>query len=365
METESTEASKYWVHNLSEYVFEVRNLNFDWVLTWYGILGLVVVIGGGFALLQLLISKRTKANLDAGNLLWLRGALGFAVLIFAALFGLKKAGYDWGLRWYSTMYVLAYTQVYLISLYWIRRRNIMLTQILLDSLIAYGFIGMLLGARLVYVFVYNWSYYSSNPIDALKVWHGGLSFHGGIIGVIIGMVLFCRKYQFPFWHLADRIVLLVPFGIGIGRIGNFLNRGELYGRVIGSDVPWAIIFPGGGPLPRHPSQLYQSLGEGWMLLLTLFIISRWKHREGVLGAAFVFFYGLYRFPVEFFREADEQLRYYFNNTLTMGQILCILTMLGGVFVFYLTRKNMLEGSEMWTRRLNDYLEKRKSEEAQA
>ena len=140
-------------------------------------------------------------------------------------------------------------------------------------------------------------------------------------------------------------------------------NGELYGRVISDHVPWAMVFPTGGDLPRHPSQLYQSLGEGWLLFLTLVIIRRFKLREGTTGAAFVFFYGFYRFFMEFYREADEQLKYYFNNTLTMGQILCFVTMLAGVGVFLYIRDNLVVGSEPWRQRIDQFLERRAKEEA--
>ena len=280
-----------------------------------------------------------------------------------ALFGLHKAGIDWGLRWYSTMYLLAYTFTYLCCRHWIRKRSIMLTPMLLDSLIAYGMIGMIAGARIAYVFIYNWDSYSKNPADMFKVWEGGLSFHGGIVGVIAALIIFCRQNGIPFWHLSDRLALTVPVGIGLGRIGNFMN-GELYGRVISDHVPWAIIFPGGGDLPRHPSQIYQSLGEGWLLFLTLALINRMKHREGTIGAAFIFFYGFYRFFMEYYREADEQLKYYFSNTMTMGQILCVLTMFAGIGVFLVTRDTLQTQTEAWQQRIDSFLAQRRKIEAE-
>ncbi len=358
------ENAKYWTYNLSEFVFRVANMNFDWVPTWWGILSLVLVFGGAFIGLKLWSKKLAAANRESGVYNTLHFLLGISFLAFWVFFGLKKAGIDWGLRWYSTMYVAAYIQVYAVVYYWIKHKNMMMTHIMLDSLIGYIFIGMLLGARSFYVLVYNWEYYKNHLEDVLKVWHGGLSFHGGIVGVTIAFILYSRRFKLPFWHLLDRMALTVPFGIAIGRIGNFMNGGELYGRVISSDVPWAVIFPQGGPLPRHPSQLYQSFCEGWLLLLTLYLVSRKKHREGTIGAAAVFFYGLYRFPMEFFREADEQLRYYFNNTLTMGQILCIVTMLFGVILYWITRNNLVEGSEAWTTRLNNFLKAREEIEAE-
>lgn len=349
---------QYWTYNLSEFVFQVQNINYTWLPTWYGILSVTLFFGAGFGALWFWNKKLVAQNQTSPLKESLQFFFGLAFLAFFGFFALQKANINWGLRWYSTMYVLAYTEVYLVALYWVKRKNIMLTHLLLDSLIAYGFIGMLLGARAFYVFIYNWAYYQENLLDIVKVWHGGLSFHGGIVGVITAGAIFCRKNKIPFWHLFDRMVLTVPFGIGMGRLGNFLNGGELYGRVISSDVPWAVIFPGGGPLPRHPSQIYQSLCEGWLLLLTMFIISRKRYREGTIGAAFVFLYGLYRFPMEYFREADEQLKYYFNNTMTMGQILCALTMIAGITLFWFSRQNILDGSETWKARLNDFLAKR-------
>jgi phosphatidylglycerol:prolipoprotein diacylglycerol transferase len=353
-----SDSNQYWVHNLDPYIFTVSEIPFDALKTWYGItIAAVFVVGGliGTTLWQ----KKAQAAGQSGTLqATLKGIIGFVTIGAALLFGLKSAGIEWGLRWYSTMYLLAFIQGYIVLRHWIRKGTIMLTPYLLDSLIAYVIIGMIAGARFFYVVIYNLDAYAAHPLDAFKVWEGGLSFHGGIVGVITAMVIFCRRHRIPFFHLADKIVLTVPFGIGVGRIGNFMN-GELYGRIIQSEnVPWAVIFEHGGPQPRHPSQLYQSLGEGWLLLITLYLLSRRKLPQGVLAAAFVFFYGFYRYFVEFFREADEQLAYYFNNTTTMGQILCVLTSLAGVTVFIIVRKNIVTGSEAWKKDVDAFVEKR-------
>ncbi len=348
----------YWTYDLSEFVFRVQNINYDWLPTWYGILGVTIFFTGSFGCLWFLNKKFKASQKNTQILESFQFTLGLVFFAFFGFYALKKANIDWGLRWYSTMYVLGYVQVYLVTLRWVKNKNIMLTHLMLDSLIAYVFIGMLLGARTAYVFIYNWAYYKDNIMDVFKVWHGGLSFHGGIVGVFTAGVIFCKRYEISFWHLFDRMALTAPFGIAIGRLGNFLNGGELYGRVISSDIPWAIVFPHGGPMPRHPSQIYQSLCEGWLLLLTLFLISRKRYREGTIGAAFIFFYGLYRFPMEYFREADEQLKYYFNDTLTMGQILCIVTMLIGILLFAITRQNLLDGNEAWVARSKAFLKKR-------
>ncbi|NBW80517.1 prolipoprotein diacylglyceryl transferase [bacterium] len=355
-------AGNYYKHDLSPFIFTVQSLKLEWMSSTGGIAGLLVLFVAGLAVLWGWPRMRQLTDKQLDRVANLRPLFVLASVLLTALFGLHKAGINWGLRWYSTMYLLAYIFTYLCCRHWIKRRSIMLTPMLLDSLIAYLMLGMIIGARTAYVFIYNWDAYARTPLDALKVWEGGLSFHGGIVGVITAIVLFCRRHGINFWHLSDNLAFTVPVGIGLGRIGNFMN-GELYGRVISDHVPWAMIFPGGGDLPRHPSQIYQSLGEGWLLFLTLVLIRRFKSNEGTIGAAFVFFYGFYRFFMEYFREADEQLKYYFNNTLTMGQILCIVTMLCGIGVFVYTRSNVKVGSEQWRSRLDSFLARRSKEEA--
>jgi phosphatidylglycerol:prolipoprotein diacylglycerol transferase len=356
-------ASSYFVHNFSPFIFTVRGLKLDWMSTPVGSGVLVILFLLGLGMLWGWPRARQLSDKQLSRVYLLRPFFIALAVAITALFGLHKAGIDWGLRWYSTMYLLAYTFTYLCCRHWIRKRSIMLTPMLLDSLIAYGMIGMIAGARIAYVFIYNWDSYSKNPADMFKVWEGGLSFHGGIVGVIAALIIFCRQNGIPFWHLSDRLALTVPVGIGLGRIGNFMN-GELYGRVISDHVPWAIIFPGGGDLPRHPSQIYQSLGEGWLLFLTLALINRMKHREGTIGAAFIFFYGFYRFFMEYYREADEQLKYYFSNTMTMGQILCVLTMFAGIGVFLVTRDTLQTQTEAWQQRIDSFLAQRRKIEAE-
>jgi phosphatidylglycerol:prolipoprotein diacylglycerol transferase len=347
----------YYKHDFSPFIFTVKNFSQEGLAV-----AAIVLAFLSFAVLWLWPRLRSLSGTLRDRIEMARPWLIFSTIAAIVLLGLHKAGIDWGLRWYSTMYLLAYLFVYLCCRHWIGKRSIMLTPILLDTLIAYLMIGMLIGARAAYVFIYNWNVYSQSPLDALKIWEGGLSFHGGIVGVITAIVIFCRRHGISFWHLSDQLAFTVPVGIGLGRIGNFMN-GELYGRVISDHVPWAMIFPTGGNLPRHPSQLYQSLGEGWLLFLTLIAVRRFKSREGTTGAAFVFFYGFYRFFMEFFREADEQLKYYFNNSLTMGQILCFITMLAGIGVFIYTRDNIVIGSEQWRQKIDAFLERRAKEEA--
>lgn len=357
------DSSAYFVHNFSPFIFTISGLKLEWMSTPLGSAGLVVLLLLGLGILWGWPRFKQVSETQMSRLQALRSFFIAASIVLIALFAMHKAQFDWGLRWYSTMYLLAYAFTYFCCRRWIRKKTIMLSQYLLDSLIAFGMVGMILGARTAYVFIYNWDAYSQRPMDMFKIWEGGLSFHGGIVGVIIAIVLFCRRNGIPFWHLSDRLALTVPVGIGLGRIGNFMN-GELYGRVISDHVPWAMIFPTGGALPRHPSQIYQSLGEGWLLFLTLLLINRRIHREGTIGAAFVFFYGFYRFFMEYYREADEQLKYYFNNSLTMGQILCILTMIAGIGVFFATRGTLLTQSEQWRSRIDSFLLQRRKIEAE-
>jgi phosphatidylglycerol:prolipoprotein diacylglycerol transferase len=354
---------QYYVHNLSPFIFQVSGLDFDWLKTPLGAIVTAVVVLGGAGLLWFLKKRAARQGSEQDVIGALTNFLEipfyFAVAALVVLFGLKTAGIEWGLRWYSTMYLLGFMFTYISCRHWIRRRRIMLTPLLLDSLIAYLIIGMILGARAAYVFIYNWDSYKTSLADVAKVWEGGLSFHGGIVGVVIALVIFTRRHGIPFWHLADRLCLTVPFGIAMGRLGNFMN-GELYGRVIGGQVPWAVVFPSGGPQPRHPSQIYQSLGEGWLLLLSLHLVHRIKGRhQGLVGVAFIFFYGLFRYFVEFFREADEQLKYYFSNTTTMGQILCGITMLVALTLYIVfVRENPKEDSPELQAQIDDFLKRR-------
>lgn len=369
----------YWTFDLDPFVFQVKNLNFNWVTTWWGILSLLVVFGGGYLLAhsQLKKLKRLQSSEQINtitkkiqNVELFQTILVYSFVIFGILYFLQMLDVNWGLRWYSTMYLFAFISVYIGCMLWIRKRTLMLTEGMLMNLITFCILGMLVGARLVYVFVYNWDSYKDSPLDIIATWEGGLSFHGGIIGVALAIILYCRKNKIPFFHLTDKLVQIIPLGIAMGRVGNFLN-GELWGRTIESSIPWAIIFPNAGDIPRHPSQLYQSLGEGIGLYLTLFIISRWKQREGVLSACFIMFYCLYRFIVEYFRAADSQVNYFYLTNfswqplnafpgtqwwqiITMGQLLCFVFFFFGCFLLFLARKNIREGSQVWEERMKSF-----------
>ncbi|NDE15186.1 prolipoprotein diacylglyceryl transferase [bacterium] len=232
------------------------------------------------------------------------------------------------LRWYSLMYIIGLVAVFLFLRRAVRTGRLKMTEEQIEVSLVYGLVGMILGARLAYVFIYNFEYYRHHLSEMVMIWQGGLSFHGGFVGLITGILIFCHLNKIDFLSLTDNIAAIIPVGLGFGRIGNFIN-GELWGRV--SDVPWAMIFPGGGPLPRHPSQIYESFLEGWLLLaLTLFVYSR-KPRTGVVSATFILGYASFRFIAEFFREPDQQLGFFFGG-FSMGQLLCSLMWVFGVFI---------------------------------
>jgi phosphatidylglycerol---prolipoprotein diacylglyceryl transferase len=186
------------------------------------------------------------------------------------------------LRWYGLMYVLAFLTSYFVIKHQEKTRPIGLTPWLVQDLIFYLVVGLVAGARLGYIFFYqymNLAEYFYHPLEIIAVWHGGMSFHGGLIGAVIAGWRFSKRSKIPFCALADRVIVAAPIGLGLGRIGNFIN-GELFGRP--SDLPWAMAFPGGGPLARHPSQLYEAFLEGLVLFLILMWLSRRRMPQGFI-----------------------------------------------------------------------------------
>ena len=207
-------------------------------------------------------------------------------------------------RWYGLMYLFGFAGGFFVARWLARRRNLALGNEQLAELISYIAIGVVLGGRLGYVVFYNLPYYLSHPLQIFAVWEGGMSFHGGMLGAMLAGWLWVRNQGLPFYPAADCIFAAAPLGLGLGRLGNFIN-GELYGRP--TDVPWGMVFPGGGPLPRHPSQLYEAFLEGAVLLAFLAWLGTRVRTPGVVTWAFIGGYGLVRFAVEFFREPDAHL----------------------------------------------------------
>ncbi|GAB6182954.1 prolipoprotein diacylglyceryl transferase [Thermodesulfovibrio hydrogeniphilus] len=239
------------------------------------------------------------------------------------------------IRWYGLMYLIGFICSYLIVKRELVRRGLRVEKDFFENLYFYLILGLLIGARLGYVVFYNLSYYLQHPFEIIALWHGGMSFHGGLIGVIIAAWIYTKIKKFDFFTLTDMLVLTAPIGLGLGRIGNFIN-GELYGRV--TDVPWGMIFPEGGPLPRHPSQLYEAFLEGAVLFVILWFFKDKFSRSGIVSSLFLILYGIFRFFVEFFREPDPQIGYILGF-LTMGQILCMLMIItGSILLYYRSRE---------------------------
>ena len=239
------------------------------------------------------------------------------------------------LSWYGLMYVLGFVASYLLVRYQMKRKDFGISKPEIENLYFYLILGLVIGARLGYVLFYDLKMYLQDPFEVIAIWHGGMSFHGGLIGVLLVGILFCWKNKKSFWRIADLIIVTVPIGLALGRIGNFIN-GELYGRV--THLPWAMIFPKGGPLPRHPSQLYESGLEGGLLFLILWFLKERKLKDGSLLAVFLIGYGALRFFVEFFREPDVQLGFVLGP-FTMGQVLCSIMIVGGIgLLIYLQRR---------------------------
>ncbi len=238
-------------------------------------------------------------------------------------------------RWYGLMYLIGFIASYLIVKGEIKRRGLRVEKDFLENLYFYLILGLLIGARVGYVIFYNLPYYINHPLEVFAIWQGGMSFHGGLIGVILAAFIFTKTKKFDFFTLTDMLVITAPIGIGLGRIGNFIN-GELYGRI--TDVPWAMVFPEAGHLPRHPSQLYEAALEGVLLFVILWFLKDKFNRSGIISSLFLILYGIFRFFVEFFREPDPQIGYILG-IFTMGQILCALMILIGLnLFFYRSRK---------------------------
>jgi phosphatidylglycerol:prolipoprotein diacylglycerol transferase len=228
------------------------------------------------------------------------------------------------------MYLLAFTLVLLLGRWRISHGLTKLTARDLDDLLFFGMLGTIVGGRLGYVLFYKASFYLAHPLDLIKVWEGGMSFHGGLIGVIVAMLLFARRRGFTFWQIADFIAPLVPLGIAAVRVGgNFVN-GELWGRV--TDVPWGMVFPQAHDgLPRHPSQLYEAAGEGILLFILVWWFARRPRPEAAVSGVFLIGYGIVRFAVEFTREPDDFLGLLALG-LSMGQWLSLPMIAAGIAI---------------------------------
>ena len=247
------------------------------------------------------------------------------------------------IRWYSISYILGILLGWAYASKLIRKTakdkysvdNITKTQ--LDDLIIYLILGIIIGGRLGYIILYNFQYYSQNIIEIFKIWEGGMSFHGGLLGVVISILVFSNKNKLNFFKFSDIVSCVAPIGIFFGRIANFIN-GELYGKI--SNLPWAVIFPNGGSVSRHPSQIYEALLEGVLLFILINFLALKKNlliKTGYISGLFLILYSILRIFSEIFREPDSHIGYIFNY-FSLGILLSLLTLIIG-FVIIFIKKN--------------------------
>ena len=235
------------------------------------------------------------------------------------------------LRWYGLMYLIAFVLFVVLGRLHARRRpELGWDAQMIDDLLLYGVVGVIVGGRLGEVLFFQPGYYLQHPGEILAVWKGGMSFHGGFLGVLAAMWLYGRKHGKGFWQVTDFIAPLVPLGLAAGRIGNFIN-GELWGRVADPSLPWAMVFPRVDDLPRHPSQLYQAGMEGVMLFVVLWIYSGKTRPRGAVSGVFLIGYGVFRFLAEFFRTPDDGI-FGLSEVISMGQWLSLPMILIGVLM---------------------------------
>jgi len=238
------------------------------------------------------------------------------------------------IRWYGLMYVLGFMATFVLVRRQIQQKHDNELATHFENLNFCLMLSLILGGRLGYVLFYNLPYYLEHPAEILATWQGGMSFHGALIGVILGGVWFCKTRKLNFWRTADIYVVTIPIGLGLGRIGNFINA-ELFGRE--TNVSWSMVFPGGGPLPRHPSQLYEFFLEGVLLFVILWKVKGRTHAAGTMLSLFLIFYGLFRSIAELFRQPDPQIG--FIGLLTMGQLLSLFMVAGGTIIYLVKRNN--------------------------
>jgi phosphatidylglycerol:prolipoprotein diacylglycerol transferase len=224
------------------------------------------------------------------------------------------------IHWYGLMYVIGIGAVWILTRQRTKQAGFPWTASQIEDLIFYTALGLVVGGRLGYILFYNLTAFLRDPLVLFRIWEGGMAFHGGLLGALVGMWLFARRNGSPFFAVTDFIAPYVPIGLFTGRIGNFIN-GELWGKP--TDLPWAMVFPGAGPEPRHPSQLYESFLEG----IVLFIVLQWFSRQSpprmAVSGMFLLLYGFFRFLVEFVRLPDAHIGYLAFGWLTMGQVLSL------------------------------------------
>jgi phosphatidylglycerol:prolipoprotein diacylglycerol transferase len=231
-------------------------------------------------------------------------------------------------RWYGLMYLIGLAGAYLMITRRVESSGPSMTRDQVYDMVVWAALGVFIGGRIGYTLFYNFSYYAQHPLKILAVWEGGMSFHGGLLGVIVALFWFSRRQGIPAYQVADLAAAATPIGLAFGRLGNFIN-GELYGRA--TDVPWCMVFPNGGPVCRHPSQLYEAGLEGVFLFALLWVIAKTSPPPGTLFWSFIAGYGFCRMIVEFFREPDAHLGFVLGS-FSMGQLLSFPMIVVGVFM---------------------------------
>lgn len=239
-------------------------------------------------------------------------------------------------HWYGIMYLVAFTAGWYLGRVRAKKPQSGWHPDEVGDILFYIALGVILGGRIGYVIFYNFSKFLENPVMLLEIWKGGMSFHGGLIGVIIAMWLFGRKTNRSFFTVSDFIAPLIPLGYGAGRIGNFIG-GELWGKV--TDVPWGMVFPRAGIEPRHPSQLYQAFLGGLVIFTILWLYSKKPKPTMAVSGMFLLCFGIYRFTIEFFRQPDAHLGYLAFGWLTMGQVLSAPMVALGLFLIWFAYKH--------------------------
>jgi phosphatidylglycerol:prolipoprotein diacylglycerol transferase len=260
------------------------------------------------------------------------------VLLFPAFNPVIVQIGPFGIRWYALAYIVGLLLGWRLMRRLVQQTPVVATALQVDDFLTWATLGVVLGGRLGYVLFYQPSVYFAHPLQIFEVWHGGMSFHGGAIGVAVAITWFCYRNGIKLLAFADRVAVCAPIGLGLGRIANFIN-GELWGRPAPDWLPWAMIFPTGGPIPRHPSEIYEALLEGLLLFCVMFTLSRWESiraRAGMLTGVFVLGYGIARITGEFFREPDAFLGF-LPFGATMGQVLCIPMLFLGVWLILRAR----------------------------
>ncbi|WP_067862924.1 prolipoprotein diacylglyceryl transferase [Neptuniibacter marinus] len=239
------------------------------------------------------------------------------------------------IHWYGLMYLVGFAAAWWLGVRRARRAGSGWSEEQISDIIFWGAMGVVLGGRAGYVIFYNFDKFISDPLWLFAVWEGGMSFHGGLLGVIVVMYLFGRQHKKTLFQMTDFIAPLIPVGLGAGRIGNFIG-GELWGRV--TDQPWGVVFPRAGNLPRHPSQLYEFVLEGVVLFVLLWWFSSKPRPRMAVSGLFLLLYGVFRSMVEFVREPDEHIMFLAFDWLTMGQLLSLPMIIVGVFLLLWSKK---------------------------